>query len=234
MNALTELGAVEIRRHWKVEPQEPAIVVARYSGTRAAPALLEKRIGQGRVVLMTTAVDNVEWNDMFQTGWSFAFADQLVQYLSQQASLRCNHTVGSEVSLPLDREHKLKKVVIRMPDFKQRPQEIADGAKSILLRDLTTVGSYQADSAEGDVAYHSGFSLNLPASESDLRRLEAMDLDTMFGEGRYRLSNRDNIERTVEEGRLGQEVYSIIVALLVMVFSLEQFTATWFYRTDEA
>lgn len=211
------------------------MVVAKLSGARAVPVLVERRIGQGRVLLMTTAVDNVEWNDLVQTSWYLPFADQLVQYLSQQASLRCNYVVGSEVSLPLDRDRKLRKVVIRMPDFKQRPQEIPADAKSLLLRDLTTVGSYQVDSAEGDVPYHAGFSLNLPASESDLRRLETRDLDTMFGEGRYtRSPDLDSLVRNVDKGRLGQEVYGMVVGLLVMVFAMEQFTATWFYRTDEA
>ena len=43
-----------------------------------------------------------------------------------------------------------------------------------------------------------------------------------------------NLERIVQAGRLGQEMYSIVVALLVAVFAMEQFTATWFYRTDES
>lgn len=232
-NALTELGAIDIRRCWKAEPQETAIVVAKFSGARPLPALVERRLGQGRVMLMSTAVDNVDWNDFVGTPWYFVFADQLMQYLSQQASIRCNHVVGSEVSLPLDHDRKLRKAVIRMPDLKQRPQEIPADAKSLLLRDLSAVGSYQVDSTEGDVKYHTGFSLNLPAQESDLRRLEPQDLDALLGEGRYTV-NRDpsSLERNVQAGRLGQEVYGIVVALLVAVFAMEQFTATWFYRTD--
>ena len=135
----------------------------------------------------------------------------------------------------LDRDRKLRKIVVRMPDFKQRTQEIPADSKNLMLRDLTTVGSYQVDSADGELAYHTGFSLNLPASESDLRRLETGDLDALLGEGRYTV-NRDprSLERNVQAGRLGQEMYSIVVALLVVIFALEQFTATWFYRTDEA
>jgi hypothetical protein len=234
-NSLAELGAVDIRRYWKVEPQQASIVVARYSGARAAPAIVERRLGQGRVILATTAVDNVEWNDLVGTPWYFVLADQLMQYLSQQASLRCNHTIGNEVMLPLDREQKLKKVVIRMPDFKQQPQEVAAGAKSLYLKDMTSVGSYQVDSAEGDVYYHQGFSLNLPAQESDLHRLDSHELDSLLGDGRYSVA-RDprDLDQVVKTGRLGKEVYSLIVAVLVAVFATEQFTAAWFYRTDEA
>lgn len=233
-NALAELGALDVRKYWKVEPLEESVVVARYSGARGLPALIERRIGQGRVMLMTTAIDNVAWNDLTGTWEYLVFADQLMQYLSQQASLRCNAIVGTEMTLPLDRDRKLRRVVIRMPDFKQRPQEIPADAKGLLLRDLTTVGSYQVDSTEGQADYHTGFSLNLPARESDLRQLEKTELDALLGEGRYKVSrDLESLDRDVQSGRLGQEAYSMVVAFLVVVFSLEQFTATWFYRTDE-
>jgi hypothetical protein len=233
--ALAELGAIEIRRYWKVEPQDDAVVIAKFGGATGQPALIERRIGQGRAILMTTAVDNVTWNDFVGTPWYFVFADQLMQYVSQQASLRCNHLVGDEVVLPLDRDRKLRQILLRMPDFKQRTQEIPADAKRLLLPDLTTLGSYQVDAAKGEIDYHAGFSLNLPSRESDLRRLETNDLDGLIGKGRYTV-NRDleSLDRNVLAGRLGQEMYSFVVAFLVAVFAIEQFTATWFYRTDEA
>ena len=232
---LADLGAMEVHGFWKVEPSESAVTVAKFDGTQGIPALIERRIGRGRVMLMTTSVNNEKWNDFVATALSFVFADQLTQYLSQQSALRTNYLVGDEVALPLDREQKLRKIVLRMPDFKQRTQEIPAEAKSLRLNDLTTVGSYQVDSAAGEVDYHGGFSLNLPASERDLRRLEPRELDSLLGEGRYTV-NRDpgSLEKNIMTNRLGQEMYSFVVGLLVIVFALEQFTAAWFYRTDEA
>ena len=232
---LADLGAVEVRGFWRVEPSESSVTVARFDGAQRNPALLERRVGRGRVMLVTTSVNNEKWSDLVGTALSFVFADQLTQYLSQQSAMRTNHLVGDEVTLPIDREQKLRKIVLRMPDFKQRTQDIPADAKTLRLNDLTTVGSYQVDSAPGEVDYHSGFSLNLPASESDLRRLEPRELDSLLGEGRYTV-NRDprSLERNIMTNRLGQEMYSFIVGLLVIVFALEQFTAAWFYRTDEA
>ena len=237
LGALTELGAISIQRHWKVTPNENGIVVAKYGDKRGAPALLERRIGQGRVILLTTSVDKadiVEWNDFLQNPWFWVFADQMTQYLSQQASQTCNYEVGSEVSLSLDRLRKPKQVIVRMPDFKQRTQEIRPEATSLFFRDLVSAGNYQVDSVRGDVEYQSGFSLNMPSRESDLRRIERTDLDSLLGEGRFSI-NRDpsSLERNVQTGRLGQEAYGMVLALLIVVFALEQFTATWFYRSDE-
>ena len=233
--ALSELGASEISRFWKVAPQESAILVARYEGILELPALVERRIGRGRVMMMTTSVDDPKWNDIVGSALSFVFSDQLTQYLSQQTSLPCNFQVGNEVLVPLDRDQNLRKVVLRMPDFKQHFQEIPDDAKAFRLRDLTTLGSYQVDSTEGNLGFHSGFSINLPAGESDLRRLETQDLDDLLGEGRYSMS-RDpgSLERNVQTRRLGREIYGFLVGLLICVFALEQLTATWFYRTENA
>ena len=77
--------------------------------------------------------------------------------------------------------------------------------------------------------------MSLPAGESDLRRLETKELDLLLGEGRYAVSPDPlSLEKTVATGRMGQEMYSFVVGWLVVVFALEQFTAAWFYRTDEA
>lgn len=236
LGVLADLGTAEVRRYWKVEPLADAVTIAKYGDNAGPPAMIERRLGQGRVLMLTTGVDGIEWSDLPDPN-SYLYivlTDQLVQYLSRQASGTFNHLVGDEISLPLDRERKLKKVVVRMPDFKQRPQDVPADTKSLALRDLAVIGSYVVDSPDKDIDYHAGFSLNLPAAESDFTRFEPTDLDRVLGEGRYSVS-RDpaSLERNVLAGRLGQEMYSLVVAFLVAIFAMEQFTATWFYRTDE-
>ncbi|MBC8114322.1 MAG: VWA domain-containing protein, partial [Candidatus Saccharimonas sp.] len=238
LGVLVDLGTTEVRRYWKVDPLADAVTIARYGDSSGPVALVERRLGQGRVVMLTTGVDGIEWNDLLDQNAGplyIVLADQLVQYLSRQASGTFNHLVGDEVSLPLDRERKLRKVVVRMPDFKQRPQDVPAEAKLLTLRDLSAVGSYAVDSPEKDFDYRAGFSMNLPAAESDFTRFEPTDLDRVLGEGRYSVSrDPSSLERNVLTGRLGQEMYSLVVAFLVAIFALEQFTATWFYRTDES
>lgn len=240
LGVLTELGNIDIRRYWKVEPLADSAVVARYTGTEddsGVPALVERRIGQGRVMLMTTGVDGIAWNDLPSLdNWLYVvFVDQLTQYMAWQASGTFNHIIGDEVSLPLDRDRKLTKAILRMPDFKQRAIDIPADSRILNLRDLTAVGSYSVDSADQAVNYRMGFSLNPSPAESDLQRLDNKELDATLGEGRYSI-NRDvsSLERNVSAGRLGQEMYGMVVAILVAAFALEQFTATWFYRTDES
>jgi len=240
LGALTELGNVDIRRYWKVDPLADAAIVARYAGSdenTGSPALVERRIGQGRVMLMTTGVDGIAWNDLPSLdNWLYVvFVDQLTQYMAWQATGAFNHIIGDEVSLPLDRDRKLTKAILRMPDFKQRAIDIPADSRILNLRDLTAVGSYSVDSPDQAINYRMGFSLNPSPAESDLRRLESKDLDATLGKERYGLvRDLGELERNVLIGRLGQEMYGMVVAILVVVFALEQFTATWFYRTDES
>lgn len=240
VGALTELGITDVRRYWKVEPVNDASVVTRYTGAgddeTGAPALVERRIGQGRVMMMTTGVDGIAWNDLpSPDNWLFVvFVDQLTQYLAWQGSGTFNHIVGDEVSVPVDRNRKMTKAILRLPDLKQRVVDVPEKSSVIQLRDLNSVGSYTLDSTDAAAKYNLGFSMNLPAAESDLKRLEKSDLDGLLGEQRYSVSeNLQDLQRKADTGRLGQEMYSMVVAFLVLVFALEQFTATWFYRTDQ-
>ena len=74
----------------------------------------------------------------------------------------------------------------------------------------------------------------MTAGESDLTKLTKTELDSLLGEQRYAVSRElESLVRTVTSGRLGQEVYGLVLAALVGAFVLEQIVGAWFYRTDE-
>jgi len=114
------------------------------------------------------------------------------------------------------------------------PQEIPRLADVVNFRDLSVPGHYELISTQEAGSLASGFSLNMAAGESDLTKLTKTELDRLFGEQRYAVSRElESLVRTVTSGRLGQEVYGLVVAVLVGVFVLEQIVGAWFYRTDE-
>lgn len=238
LGALSDLGLNEFRRYWKVDPVADAVTIVRYGDANGPVAMVERRIGEGRVVMVTTSVDGIEWNDLLDPNSGamiVVLADQLMQYLSRRSSGRFNDVIGAEMSFSMAQERKPRKVVVRMPDYKQRLQDVPNDASILNLKDLDVVGSYSVDAIEKDVDFHAGFSLNLPAAESDLSRQSKDDLNRLLGPDRYSIS-RDPamLERNVQAGRVGLEMYSFVLAILIVVFATEQFTATWFYRTDDA
>jgi hypothetical protein len=125
---------------------------------------------------------------------------------------------------------------VRLPDFTQRRIDLPDGARELALPSMTQVGHYHVvEAGAASQTQLAAFSVNAIAGESDLRRMTPNDLDDLLGANRYSVA-RDlhQLNRSVNTGRLGQEVFGLIMAVLLVVFAWEQATATWFYQTDEA
>ncbi|HLQ45298.1 MAG TPA: BatA domain-containing protein, partial [Planctomycetaceae bacterium] len=94
-----ELANVDIRRFWKTQPYDGTNVLIPYSDEKAHPALIERRVGAGRVAMLTTAADLRGWNELPHS-WAFVvFADQLMQYLSGRNESTFNYLGGEEITL---------------------------------------------------------------------------------------------------------------------------------------
>jgi hypothetical protein len=126
--------------------------------------------------------------------------------------------------------------LLRSPDLTQVRVDIPDKVPDLELPRVTAAGNYQILSTTTQPpSVVTGFSVRPLAAESDLTRLTSDDLDAMFGERRYSLArDPQQLARSVNAGRLGQEVYGVVLALLMALFFGEQITATWFYRAEES
>jgi hypothetical protein len=231
------LGEIEIRKRWVVDLFDEANVLITYSNTKAEPALIERRIGGGRVALWTTAVDTRGWIDHVDaaSNWAFVvFVDQLMQYLSGRSEATFNYLAGEEVLVRADQESALTKYLVRKPSGQQLPGTVPVGAPSFSIRETDQLGNYGVSSADPASKFASGFSVNASPTESDFHRLSEDDLTQLFGEKRFSLA-RDiaTLQRRVNTGRLGEEVYPLLLLLVLIVFCGEHFVANWFY-TEEA
>ena len=78
-----------------------------------------------------------------------------------------------------------------------------------------------------------GFSVNIPAASTDLTRLSRDEFTDLLGKDRFRLSRgRDEIERDVNLGRTGREMYPLLIVLVAIALGLENLLANKFYRRD--
>jgi len=88
---------------------------------------------------------------------------------------------------------------------------------------------------EGGTVLMAGFSYNASAEESDLTRITRKQLDGIFGPERYQIvRDLKSLERAVQTGRLGTEVYPLLVGVLLLIFCGEHFVANRFYESDQA
>ncbi len=233
------LTSADIRRYWRVEPLAGAAVIARYTDRRRSPALLERAHGEGRTVMVTTAVDRKlhakSWNDLPLARWQFvALADQLMQYLGRRTEAVFNYTAGDEVLIRLNREQPISRYLLRKPGFQQLPGEVAPDARYIAIHHADELGHYEIVGAEQDSHFTSGFSVNPSADESDFTRLVEADLDVFLGQGRYSVApSIEELERIVTRGRIGQEVFSLILFVVIAAFCTEHVVANRFYDADQ-
>lgn len=232
------LSEVNIYKHWSTVPLDGANVLATFTNPKTHPALIEKRIGAGRVVLLATAADSRGWIDHTEAASNWAFfmlTDHLMQYLSGRSEATFNYLAGEDVFVRADSEPPLTKYLLRKPSGQQLQGAVPAGAPSFAIRETDQLGHYDVLSADPQSKFASGFSVNASATESDFRRMSEDDLTQMFGEKRFSLS-RDiaTLQRRVNTGRLGEEVYPLILLIVLIVFCGEHFAANWFYSEEPA
>lgn len=232
------LSEIEIYKRWTVDLFDESNVLITYSNAQAEPAVIERRIGGGRVVLLTTAADARGWIDHAEASKNWAlivFVDQLMQYLSGRSEATFNYLAGENVLVRTDQESTLTKYLLRKPSGQQLPGTVPADAASFAIHETDQLGHYGVSSADPVSKFASGFSVNATAAESDFRRLSEDDLTQLFGEKRCSLA-RDiaTLQRHVNTGRLGEEVYPLLLLIVLIVFCGEHFVANWFYAEDPA
>ncbi|KAA0132007.1 VWA domain-containing protein [Gimesia chilikensis] len=232
-----ELSNMEVNRYWRVEPENPDQVIARYTDARHSPAIIERNLGRGKVVVLTTGIDAQGWSQLLYARWSYlAFADQLTRYLIRTIANRTNYLAG-EVAIyqwPATATTP-ESFLLRTPDLKQLPIEIKQGAHQVSIPDTRVVGHYELiDNSSNVTRSSSGFSVNVNPAESNFRPISNQELDQILGAERYSMTrDMEGLKRTIRTGRLGVEIFPILVTLLLAVFCLEHFTANYFYEIDQ-
>src|SRR5262249_7792967 len=81
----TDEGRPRASKFWKVAPAEGADVVTHYTDKAASPALLERTLGRGRVLMFTTALDpeSKEWNQYYGlSSFGFVLSQMAIEYLA--------------------------------------------------------------------------------------------------------------------------------------------------------
>jgi len=222
----------EVRWRWKVDLAEESRVIVPYTDRARSPAFLERSLGRGRVLMLTTSVEPGDWNDLFFSGPSFfILSDLLMQTLRPQGMSTYNYLVGESVTIPLPKSRDFSHYLFRTPGLEQTGGDLEPGAKRLPLGELKQAGTYDVRSQPP--GYRVAFAANISENESDLTRLTSGDFIDLFGEGRFGIARSlEELEPVVRSRRLGHEMASLLLLLAALLFALEQFIANRFYQDD--
>ena len=222
-------------RYWELD-QTPAgvSVVVPYSDGR--PALLERPVGQGRVLTMTTPVSDrpnrSAWN-LLPVGeaWPFLIlANQMAGYLVGSSDQQLNYLAGQTAVLPLDASTQSRGYLLFTPGGLSFPVSVDMKRHELAITATDQVGNYRLQ-AGGSGGVDLGFSVDYTPGQTTLDRLDEQELAGMFGPIKFRLARtRDQIDRDISMGRVGRELFPPLILLVALALGLEMVIANRFYR----
>ena len=158
--------SVNVTRNLSLEVLEGDEVLIRLENNE--PFLIERRMGQGRLLLMPATLDN-QWNDLPVRPVFVSFIIEAARYLSGISEIRKTYTTGA--SLPLARAGNTSGQVID-PDG-NTVLSVADTTRDQQIK-LDKPGIYEVYTPQG----LSLVAANIDPRESDLRKVTQEVLDT--------------------------------------------------------
>ena len=224
-----------VYRHWVVEDIYPqSQVVASFSNQR--PALIERNMGQGKILMMTTPVSDPAfrqdpWNRLvYGESWPFlVLLNEAMSYLVASNSSHLNYKSGETATLSWNSANASDRYLLFTPDGTWENIHDVQGKVTVRFTDLP--GIYRIVSEDKKV--QRGFSVNYATQDTALDRLTDDRLKEIFGEQPFKLvKSRHEIIREQGEARIGREFYPFLAVLLAIILGLEHVLANRFYGVE--
>ncbi len=235
------------RRYWEVEPVKPgAQTFANYVDGANRPALVARELGKGRVLQFTTPLDTrlmqedgPYWTNYWQDDSSFGVVliDLASLYLGGESALPdwLRFECGRVPTVPLPATAR-GPFTLRGPELVEAEAQLEapkDGARLAVLQARAPGNYLVLDAKDRSVV---GFSLVVPARESDLDRVPAEEIESVLGPGAIlRVERAIGLREALQATRPPPvELLPLLMMALVLVLAFEGLLANKFYRRSGA
>ncbi len=227
-------------RYWEFgELKGDAYIVARFANND--PALLERSVGQGRVLTLATSISDPlappgrePWNFLpAPTGaWPFLpLMNEIVGYLAQSDNESLTFLAGETVRLRLPPSQRVSSFVLHPPNGQPLRRSLPPGDDSIRISTTRDLGNYRVSAGGSSRQLKRGFSINVSPEVSRLERVDPQVLVESLPVEQVRLANTlEDVERYVDIGRSGRELFPWLITLVALVWGTEHLLANRFYR----
>ena len=243
-------------KFWAVEKRgNESKVIAYYDSDDDAnkrhPAVLERNILKGKVLLLTTKMEPLDandWNDYWSPGnaWAVAFPDILLRYAAGSAAdANFNHPFGTVVTIPLAKllAGRRDNLILTGPGIvgtdalvrlTERQTELRLGPPRTNAAGNFTITAASDPPAGSQPNWVEGFSLNVPAEESTLDKVPAEGIEELTGKDTViPVGKNVPLAEILEKSPISKHPVELFPWLLIAVlalFVLEGFLANRFYR----
>jgi hypothetical protein len=235
----TPWDAFPVFRYWEFSAISKGVgIVVPYSDGR--PAMLERPVGRGRAITMTTPVSDSPnrdpWNllplDTMGVGWCpfVILANQMATYLVGSGDQQLNYLAGQTAVLRLDAAGQRRSYLLFTPDGRSSSYPANLERRELPITTTEQVGNYRLE-AGGEKGVSLGFSVNYAPQQTRLDRLSDQELAAWFGPLKFQLAHtREQIERNISTSRVGRELYPPLIVMVAIVLAMELLVANRFYR----
>jgi Aerotolerance regulator N-terminal len=233
-------------RYWQLNDVPKQSVIVSYADSPDAdkrhPAIVGQQVGNGRVVVFTTAWDfdqrpGKDWNNYLGSPRSFSVVVPILmtRYLTGDTEdVNFNFLNGQNVLVKWPPGDQKKAFYLEGPDV--------IGTDAILKREegqaylrlgperMQTAGNFRVRSE--DLKWAEGFSLNASPDESNLERIGIDQIEPLLGKDSVAPATKDLRIRDMLKGKFTQpvELFPFLMVLLLLVLALENLLANKFYR----
>lgn len=220
------LLSAEFARYWKVRPRADARCILRFQD--GSPALTERAVGHGRVLLWTAGL-NMTWSNLPAKPDFVPLVLNMIACLSPRPDLQCNAVFGETVVVNAAGLRNTAQAIIRSRDGHEapRPLETIDGRLAARLPSPSEIidapGPYEL--ILGDRTRRVCF--NADVTECDLRPWDEQPLLHALGNRVEYRPTSEGAPTRVAPGR-GAEISASLLGFLFGVVLAETVLAAWF------
>jgi hypothetical protein len=239
----TALERVAVRQFMSVDEREmPAsvYVLARWNDPARSPAIIERNVGDGRVLLWTTTADRAGNDWPIEPSFVLAVREA-VRGTARPTRFDTTITAGERMRLVVNSNQQVAYARLSRPGDGEPValsvvphRDSRDNAKpayTIEVPDTRQAGLYRLSWDEGPLGTQQDlYAANPDARESTLERIASTDLEKLF--------DPVPVEITVARGNsaglfaaTGREVWRELAAGLFVLLVLESIFATWVGRS---
>jgi hypothetical protein len=225
-----------VERHWEFVPNEQErSATAIVSYRNGLPAILEHRVGEGTVLVVTTPVsqaadDPDAWN-MLATGfepWPFVIlANEMLLHAIDSADDR-NITAGETAVVHVARGD-VNSVFVRTPAGDEVPVAVDPRRGTVTVTDTRVTGNYILRSGGQVGGFAKGFSATLNPAATDFTRLAPEPLAAVLGPGHRLARTEADLVRDVALGRVGAELFGWLILVAACAMAIDWMLANRFY-----
>ncbi|MEC7606371.1 MAG: VWA domain-containing protein, partial [Pseudomonadota bacterium] len=203
--------------HWRLTPSEDAKVLMQFDNTEAA--LVEKDVGEGKVLLFASSLD-LEWNNLALQGLFLPFVHETLRHLVRSEAGQSAYEIGDSINLA----QFVSDAEVAVRDANGRSVSL----EANNLQRATSPGLFIATSG----AVSSRYAVNILPEESNFMRVATSTLyDAVVNPDTSPLQSREaQTAQLIEELENPQRLWWWILMLVMALLLLEVLVANRTHR----